>query len=522
MKHLSIILLLVFSLSSLFGNKAPNPFNDDIAQLAETEGEPSCIVNGSVHVITGSYNESEIDCVVAGIKPLYFERSYSSSAWNAGGFDQVGWRHNHMTLFSIVPKEQKMLEKLTLIQFSDLSRAQASFSTAKGGKDFWFHKDWNRGYTNVGHGTAWGGTNLKNWRISRQGDVATFTTGSHAEQQFKKLGTYFYLTDQRYPNTLQMHFSYSYDSLYTDYAQNRLDTVRLLNQDGSILFGSITLREPKKIEFYKNPYKEVQTSDGQKVAYHFRKHEVPVVIGEHPINGSELYGLRPDHLLTEVQRPHKPTVKYTYSKQKSSPRHLLFEKILPEGRYIRNFYLDKGGNDKNRVRFQEEPAGENNAKAVTYQYFYNVDKGYTVVVDANRRHKKFAYNRELQLLTSITTYKGIDPNKIYSIEHLTWSEDNDLTVRSLYDENNECVYARSYEYDRKGNVIENRLADVITGQNPYNGTDCYKINYTYSNDGFNLLLSQTDGTITIQYSYKKGTDLLEKKFICEGEKNSTS
>ena len=556
MRYVQVLVLILGVHFSLFSSGTP--FSDEVAQLAETEGEPSCIVNGSVHVITGSFVDTEVDCVVAGSRPLYFERSYCSGAWDgpAMGFDHGSFRHNHLTLFSIVLKDKKKLHKLFLQQYSDLSRSTASFATVRDGKEFNFRNDWNTGYTNVGHGMPWGGTNLKNWKITRDSDLATFTTGSHAEQKFRKLATnqgdFFYLINQVLPSSHQMSFSYNFDSSQTDpHAQNRLGTVRLTNQDGSILFGSLTLKEPPKSEFPKKQTKEVVTSDGQTVKYRFD-----------PFDNLS-YSNKKDLLLTEVIKPHRPTIKYKYARPQNSGRALISEKLSPDGRFIKNTYTKTGKykNGKedvfidfytdprlNRVLYQEAPAGLNNSCAVIYRYNYcpklnkhkhrnedgefdyytfTIEGGHTDVVDGNEHYVRYAYDKNF-LLTSITKFKGTDKKAVYSTEKLGWDSNNNLTQRALYDENNECVFARRYIYDEMGNVLENKLTAIITGKNPKfvlssdgestNGADCYKINYTYSNDGFNLLLSQTDGKKTIRYTYKKGTDLVEKKFISEGEK----
>lgn len=105
-----------------------------------------------------------------------------------------------------------------------------------------------------------------------------------------------------------------------------------------------------------------------------------------------------------------------------------------------------------------------------------------------------------------------------------------LVYEMIEDPKGVIVSYTMYVYDERGNVEEEYLCGNLTGNEsaliqlddkgfPIGSAKVHQHvkKRTYSNDGFNLLLTQGDSKEgKISYAYKKGTDLLSSKFIYRG------
>lgn len=103
-----------------------------------------------------------------------------------------------------------------------------------------------------------------------------------------------------------------------------------------------------------------------------------------------------------------------------------------------------------------------------------------------------------------------------------------LKGKYLMDASEAIIHAQYFDYDHKGNIKEERFYGNLTGlsQQPIqldinglplnNGAECYKKNYHYSHNGYNLLLSENeDNGKGILYSYYPHSDLVAAKYITE-------
>jgi len=148
------------------------------------------------------------------------------------------------------------------------------------------------------------------------------------------------------------------------------------------------------------------------------------------------------------------------------------------------------------------------------------------VYDAVMHRTNYVFD-ENQRIKSINRYHA--DQKIYTHERLYWGaegtpEHTCLLARTLEHVGIRTIFARTYKYDSFGNVTKDTLYGNLSGNDTKqpavqsdgtaveNGGERYSKESTYSTDGFNLLLSETDGISTTTYKYIPETNLLEAKF----------
>lgn len=103
-----------------------------------------------------------------------------------------------------------------------------------------------------------------------------------------------------------------------------------------------------------------------------------------------------------------------------------------------------------------------------------------------------------------------------------------LRGRYLEDQNGDILYAQFFDYDKKGNIIQESCYGNLTGTNSQpihlglhevpreNGVECYRKQFIYSQDEFNLLLEEwEENGKGIRTVYIPETDLVASKFVTE-------
>jgi RHS repeat-associated protein len=103
-----------------------------------------------------------------------------------------------------------------------------------------------------------------------------------------------------------------------------------------------------------------------------------------------------------------------------------------------------------------------------------------------------------------------------------------LLGKYVKDDTGHILYAQFFEYDDKGNIIQDRFYGDLRGQRPQrielnahqkpkkNGCEYYEKRFTYSNDKFNLLKTEEeDNGKGILYDYYPETDLVAAKYVTE-------
>ncbi|MFT4552179.1 MAG: RHS repeat-associated protein, partial [Chlamydiales bacterium] len=193
-----------------------------------------------------------------------------------------------------------------------------------------------------------------------------------------------------------------------------------------------------------------------------------------------------------------------------------------------------------RVRRILEPRGGGTEPLVVASFIYHETPGskagFTEVYDA-LSNKTIYHFTEGQRLNSIEKYeKSGRKYHLYSKDKFFWGDpvskdEGNILSRTKEDSSGNILLCKSFTYDNHGNVLEEKLFGNLSGNNnnpvildskgavsSKKHSDSYSTKYSYSNDDFNHMLSKQEANgKNTHYSYKAQTQLVTKKFICEGQ-----
>ncbi len=526
------------------------PSEDIPLSVVTTEGLPSNIVNQSVCVITGSYIDYEVDAFLPGPEPLIFSRSYSSlhskgllGNWCSNHREAIwlkkGYENGHQTLCFLLAQPSG-----SIFYYKGL------YPTHKN-KSYTFQLVHPKGLTNGATGEISGKSNIKNQKIVLLPDleIVETTTGAGHVRTFKRLTkskedgrVILCQVSERKANGNGLLYKYGKKSV-------TINRVEALNLSTHSLYSWVNLSFPKH-------HCLLQTSNGKSVLYKFMEHKYHVSTKEF---GHEDIGSLHGYYLTQVERSDRPSLSYDYC-HKHNPNQLhICCKNLPEDRFLSTEYYCKGKNEMgelgnieitdeqdfrlDRVKLQLAPVSHDTTPIITYRFLYHAnmksqDKkppevldGHTEIFDAYHHKTNYFYNKEHRL-QSIEKFAGTYPSyDLYSQDFYVWGDagtldEGNLVGKYLKEANGHLYSARYFTYDERGNILIDRLYGRLTGeqtpsiildehQRPIaNGCEVYQKHFTYSNEGFNLLLSEQeeDGKLT-SYVYYPGTDLLASQFL---------
>jgi RHS repeat-associated protein len=145
------------------------------------------------------------------------------------------------------------------------------------------------------------------------------------------------------------------------------------------------------------------------------------------------------------------------------------------------------------------------------EYNDNSEKHSTTVEDVYGNKTIYKY-KEGRILDEIKRAKGRE-KYIWGAKNT--EDQGTFYGKEIYDELNTLLTKESLEYDDRGNVLKHLIEGDLTGDGSKSILITEK---TYSNNGFNLVMSQreSDGP-TEHYSYIPGTNLLESKYTIVDE-----
>jgi YD repeat-containing protein len=250
----------------------------------------------------------------------------------------------------------------------------------------------------------------------------------------------------------------------------------------------------------------VDSSDGQTVDYQLE---------ENSSGGN---------FLTKVIRSNKPSIQYQYRVVDESV--LLVRKDLPEGRFTEvDYYTDKA--HKNKVKSVTTPAGVSGTTSTQFVYGFEAGgSGSTEIYGPLDRKTVHRFNEDLQLI-SIEQYLD---RSLYRVQKWTWGKKRDATHligTTIEDESGNVYYAKTLSYDGKGNVLEEREYGNLTGASPHQiaidedgnpeaSQESHVKTYSYHSKKDIDVVNQKDAKGNgVEFVYKKGTNLLIKKFVIE-------
>lgn len=505
MQKLLYFLLLSVSLFAKDTFESGFSPSDNPFPLANIEGEPSAVVGGHVNVITGDFVDMQQDLVMKGSEPLIIERSYCSSDRSYSSLCN-GWHLNLGGIFGY-----PMLSKVRQVGWKGPHGRELHFqSFDKKNKTYRIDpKTLARGVTNNASGIISGKTHLKNIVIHEnypQKYKAFLSKGDGSSLEFSstKHNNLSRLEREVKPNGMQLHYEYKGEGIrhivVTNPAGKNMQAVRFDYDD------------THKAEKEKGDIKlTLEGSDGQRINYFFRTHYY-----KNNVNKLKTYR----HFLERIERPEAPTETYEYEKIYHD-YHRVKMKTRPEGRYVSVVYNKNSDSPSiDRVKEIWQPLGSDASPVKAYTFCYHLPStgnGACGVYDAHNVKTDYCWDKNLRL-NEVVRYTS--DGRAYIRDRLFWTEEGNLQSR-VYACGHENLFCRRYVYDGFGNVTSDLLYGNITGLNTVplhineqgipieNGCERYEKNFTYSQDGRNNLLTETEGTRAKHYTYLPGTDLVE-------------
>lgn len=239
-------------------------------------------------------------------------------------------------------------------------------------------------------------------------------------------------------------------------------------------------------------YNSKKTKLLAELSFRYKQNKKGDVLGFSVI-GSDKRRVLIDHnnslYLSTVLSPGRPRMSYGY-------KQMLVNRIeKPDGRIITTECDEKG-----KVKSQSAPIGPNGEMLPIGRYFYY--DNHTEVFDAENNKTIYRFNDKKQLL-SIETYQ----EDLYRIDRFTWDAQGNLIKKSREDALGNPLLITEYTFDKNHNPIIEK-----TGV----GNTSRTITRTFSSDGFNLKLSESDRPQKIiRYTYKPSTNLLTSEITYE-------
>lgn len=537
-------LLLLWSLLPFFLQGEEYVDYIEPKELSSSEGLPSTLSNGTVCVISGEYVDTAEDLVLPGPETFIVKRTYGSQSMGCFG---ASWAMEHQEIL-LVENVIHEDERSKLFRFIQPSGAQIDYVCEI--EEFKKKKRINpklvipKGLTNGAHFLS-GRTNLKNQVIHYNTEDLTLAavTGSGDRKIFNCIGK---TKDGNNVNMITQEQKVNGSTYFFEWAKDHKKRISCKSAKTGELYSGVKFN----FDYYteKEPL-VITASDGREIKYHFKQHKYK------ECEGQLIYD---HHYLTKVESPYIPGESYSYDeKYGSKDLHIVLKKG-PDGRFLRTSYYRKGDNslgDKlksidieksddyrlNRVKEQLAPVGTTHQAIPIHRYVYDcevgkddrgrrqVKEGTTDVYDAHNHKTTYSHDKNHRL-TSIEHFSGTTKYERNSCERFIWGkkgeEEGNLLGKTFKDASGEVRHARYFTYDAAGNVLSSTLYGSLTGRpSPpivlnkdkrpaENGVERDQKTYTYSQDGLNLCLSETDsnGKKTI-YRYLPQTDRIRAKYI---------
>lgn len=536
MRSLIFALLLVFSLQA---NEESSPSvlpsfcaEGESFPIVDIEGTPNSVVGGCVNAISGDYFDFQRDLFMAGSEPLVVERSYSSSDSSQGGLSR-SWQINLQGVLRIRSPGHRFRSAVWKGSFG------SEVTYMRGPDKTLFALDpaiLKRGVSNNSSGAITGKNNLKNSFVVRHTpttDQYTLFKGDGSKLIFQPFtptkGKVHYLQKEIKPN--QMEIAYFYDKQYDEM---ELNYVMVLNPLGNYL-QALHLDYSKALSA-KHPRVILSSNDERKITYNLQ----PFTYTPNPNRPKETYT---ESYLSEVNRPNGPKENYFYSKIGAFER--VIYKLRPDKRFTRvNYYMPQtdyegivyGETDPimYRIRSIDAPIGKDDSEIPAYTFYYNLPhggsgEGSCAVLNAHKARTDYVWDDEHRLREVIRYTSDGTP---YTKDKLFFggagsATHGNLTSRAFFC-GDQALFCRYYHYDIFGNVVLEQLFGNLTGLaspplavtaegTPIpTGCDKFEKRRIFSEDGKNLLLSETEGPRTKNFKYYSNSDLVEVAYVLNG------
>ena len=464
-------------------------------------------ITPNVNPITGDLIEEEVDLVIAGSEPLSVRRFYNHTAIYDPRYG--GWRYNPE---SYLVANFEWPQQECFAAAGELNGGIASFKASDTPYHYTFNAPTEYAHFNPSGQTHPLNTKItyiknidrkKKLRFSWQGEVVD---GSGNRRYFAS-GTYHWLS-----NLVTDVVRRGRDVYATVYTPNvwtpyQLPIYEERKPNGNIICYNYV--RWKKNKLYPVPsllnsivaYNSDKTKILSSIGFHYNKDKNENVYGLNVVGSDGRHVSIPHHghgatpVLYAAHSPNKPTVSYGYQGQRINCV------ARPEGRVITTEYNGEG-----KVSAQYAPVGPNGEMHPIGRYYY-WNSCLTQVMDAEGNLTDYHFNQDKQLHAVV----ALQYYRVYRIDRMVWDPANgNLLRKTIEDATGTPVQITEYKYDKNHNPIEEKIGD---------GIEWYTTTRTFSDDGFNLKLSESDrdGKIT-RYSYRPNTNLLTAELICAGDR----
>lgn len=464
---------------------------------------PSAMVNG-VNVLSGEFQEAPTDFALPGAMSLNVQRYYSSGDSKKQSL-YYGWRLSHgAKLFTRHTNHFRVFVKGS-DRHGVLFRAENDCQAAFLCPASFFKKS----VTNCSLGEICANNNFKNDQLCRSREGFKLCTARHSH--------YWFVKSSHDPEHIHNSKTHSYrlekmerpdgSSYRYIYSQpfGMPTSISLLDRQGTKVAGLNLEKIPDEVQFLNHPKITYLTSTGEKLSYRFK-----------------VYDLKRRAILSEVEPPHAPKIKYDYLPFRDhEKKKKLCKRELPDQRV-----LEIGYNHKGKVKELISPAGGDNKMITThtFHYYKDFDARWAVVTNARKGIKEYFWTSRSKRLDAIVTYESGEP--IFK-ERFRWGDSkNDkshLTARILEEGDGQLITFEKYQYYPDGNISGLFLYGNLTGEHEdpifignnlespsKSACDLYRISYTY--DAKKRRETEENGRTLNQYKYLADTDLVSAQY----------
>lgn len=541
MFYRALAFLLFFSfLGTLWGEVGSVPLS--------MEFEPSALRHRNVHVVSGEYVESRIDLVVRGAQPIEVRRVYL----NPPDSEESTWRFQRERLtFRVGPKGKNPLFWVETADGRVSTFVPEEKKWGLGGRkalDIWKGKlvTQDRRIPNTGHGELSGRSHPRTVTVEfhRTRDCFALRRGNGEVSYYYRInhGSPFWnrvfkkKNDDPIEETWCLRYRRLPNGNWLSYHHNDLNDITKIEAyapDRKTLLSWVTFTyqlhsTPSDPPFSKRltHFVIVEASDGQCMSYLLeRKNQVSAFSGH----------------LKEVSFPDQSNEIYHYDHPGLKERIVNDRSAIRLDYYARGNRID-GGKGKlkkrddrlGRVKCFRATTGEPGEAVCIERYSYDSSKdrqdfrrSFSYVDDAAGLRTYYFHTSDHLLITVGNSCDDI------ITERLWWGgagdmESGNLMTRVLYLNPRTPLLRRSFHYDERGNVLREVLSGDLSGKGntwpqevrrrsylppKEEEAEIHTILRTYSEDGFNLCLSEEDGSLRTEQEFLPYTDLIIRKKI---------
>jgi RHS repeat-associated protein len=475
-------------------------------------GDPSIYVESCVNIITGAFNYAIPDLVIDSPEPIRFTRYYNSNNFEGNIFG-AGFVYSHPTEPFILKKKDHPSLYIAdawgnRIKYKNYSKTNKSLTFALSQLD--------SGIANTSHGVLSGRYNIKNSyaELSKSYNLkATVYLGDGTRQMFNddKL-----LSREIRPSGNQVCYYYGKDNCLTG----------IYTKDPT---GTQTLGWIKFSYDQKKGKASLQASNGLSASYSFSNENVTDGVKQKILNTSSSF------FLPSVTYNYQVLQQNFYNPDTSEWSEIKFRRLKGVSG------LKTGSIDceykKDKVRYLRKTHDRNSM--ATYHFDYDPKNSRTTVINPLGQCTIYRYSKNL--ISSKTHYpkKGMSPyrtEKFYwgcleKLDRGTLDNRGNLITKGIADSSNNLKTLTHYQYDKRGNVISEILVGNLTGETEplpitikndrvpdLTEREYYQKNYTYSDDGMNLVLTEEDGDgRKTVWQYLQGTDKPSARLTYAGD-----